>query len=179
MPPRKKKEEKTFDGRIWPGILQFNMVKDQEITTKSNFIFGASMLIFALIINKGLPETYGSTLVKSAWIVLLLGAFVSAFFSMLTITPSKILGKKKRIPEDIFWYKNVVKCYSRKQYIAYLKELPYDNNKIGKAYANQIYTLVSEVLPYRGKMLKIAAIILILSVLTSLVLFGISEIMAL
>ena len=156
---KEKKEQKHFDGRVWANILDFNVNLDSQLISKSNFIFGASTLILIFVLNQLLSiDTLNSVfIVKLPLIILLLGAFISALLSMLIILPKiRIFSKKDRIKEDIFYYKNISKFYSRKQFNKYLENLPLNNQKIGEAYANQVYSLAIHILPFKFKMLKIS-----------------------
>ena len=103
-------------------------------------------------------------------LLLLIGCFTASLFSILIILPKiRIFSKKERIKDDVLYYKNIRKFYSRSQYHKFLKELPMDNERIAKAYANQIYTLATQIIPYKFKLLKISGWILITSIFLSLV----------
>ncbi len=166
-----QKKESTFDGRIWPIILEFNVNLDAQLISKSNFIFGASTLILIFILNKltsmGLKEF--SAFTHTPLIILLIGSFLSSLLSMMVILPKlRMFSKKERKKEDIFYYKNIMKFYTRKEYIQSLKDLPKDNKRISQAYANQVYSLATHILPFKFKMLKISGWTLILSLFLSL-----------
>lgn len=83
-------------------------------------------------------------------------------------------SRKERIQDDIFYYKNIRSFFNRESYVEYLKDLPLDNKRISKAYANQVYSLATYVIPYKFKLLKISGWILTLSIISSLGLFFLS-----
>jgi hypothetical protein len=176
----KKKAEASvqFDGRVWPNILDFNVNLDAQLTSKANFIFGASTLILVFILNKALSEGFSalSPFVRGAWLILLAGSFFSSLLSMMVVLPKiRIFSKKERVKEDIFYYKNIINFYSRNKYVDYLKNLPTDNARIGKAYANQVYSLATHILPYKFMMLKRAGWILVGAIIASIILLGIGS----
>ncbi|MDO8669001.1 MAG: DUF5706 domain-containing protein [Candidatus Buchananbacteria bacterium] len=167
-----KKETKKveFDGRIWPNLLDYNVNMDAQLISKSNFIFGASTLILVFILNKlatpNLLKT--STLANLPMFILLVGSFFSSLLSIMIVLPRmRLFSKKQRINKDIFYYKNIRKFYTRASYHAYIKDLPTDNKRIGEAYANQIYSLATNVIPYKFKLLKISGWILMSSIFLS------------
>lgn len=173
---KKKKENKEagFDGRIWPNILDFNARIDEQLTSKANFLFGASTFIMIFIANKILSVEFLKLQVflQYAWFVLLTGSFFSFLASMMIVLPKiRLFSQKERIKEDIFYYKNVMKFYSRKDYANYLKDLPLDNKRIGLAYANQIYSLATNIIPFKFRLLKISGWVLVVSIILSSVLF--------
>ncbi len=164
----------NFDGRIWHTILQFNVQIDDHLTSKTNFLFGASTLILFFVLNKILSGDFIAYPfpIRAAWYVLLVGSFLSFIASMAIVLPKlRYFSQKERLREDIFYYKNILEHYSRKEYVEYLKNLPYDEKRIGLAYANQIYSLATNIIPYKFKVLKIAGWTLVVSVLVSAVLF--------
>lgn len=169
----KQKGEAPFDGRIWPSILEFNVNIDAQLISKSNFIFGASTLILVFILNRLINVDLKNNFVMNIpLIILLVGTFLSSLLALLVILPKlRIFSKKERIREDIFYYKNITKFHSREKYVEYLKDLPIDNKRIGDAYANQIYSLANNIIPYKFKMLKIAGWTLIFSILLSIISF--------
>lgn len=172
---KKKKEQKHFDGRVWANILDFNVNLDSQLISKSNFIFGASTLILIFILNQLLSVDSLSSvfIIKLPLIILLIGSFISALLSMFVILPKiRIFSKKDRIKRDIFYYKNITKYYSRKTYQKYLEDLPLDNKRIGDAYANQVYSLAVNILPFKFKMLKISGWALIISIFLSILTYG-------
>lgn len=169
-----KKEKKEFDGRIWPTILEFNVNIDKELTSKANFLFGASTLIMFFVANKILTAEFMrlDVLAKTSWLILLLGSFLSFLVSMMIVLPRlRMFSNKERIKEDVFYYKNILNFYSRREYVNYLKDLPLDSKRISLAYANQIYSLATYVLPFKFRLLKISGWILILTILFSITLF--------
>jgi hypothetical protein len=172
---KKKEEGEPFDGRIWPSILEFNVNIDSQLISKSNFIFGASTLILVFILNLLLSsESLSSSFIHNLpLMILLVGTFISSLLSMLIILPKiRIFSKKERIARDLFYYKNITKFYSRKQYCNALKNLPIDNKRIGEAYANQIYSLAKNIIPFKFKMLKISGWTLILSIFLSIIVYA-------
>ncbi len=169
---KKKKEKSTFDGRIWLSILDFNVNIDAQLISKSNFIFGASTLILVFILNKLLSvELSNFNIIHNLpFIILLVGSFCASLLSILIILPKiRIFSKKERVKADIFYYKNIVKFYSRKEYYNYLKDLPKDNSRIAKAYANQIYSLAENIIPFKFKILKISGWTLLISIFISII----------
>jgi len=88
---------------------------------------------------------------------------------MIILPKLRIFSKKQRIKEDVFYYKNITKFYSRSSYNKALKNLPFDNERIVEAYANQIYSLAENILPYKFKMLKISGWTLIISIFLSII----------
>lgn len=164
-----------FDGRIWPTILEFNLKIDEELTSKANFLFGASTLILFFVLNKMLSPEFltSSFFIKLAWGILFCGSFLSFLASMMIVLPKlRYFSQKERLREDIFYYKNIQEHYSRAEYLKYLIDLPTDEKRIGLAYAHQIYSLATHILPYKFRVLKIAGWILVVSVLTSTLLFS-------
>ena len=168
---KKKKEEITFDGRIWPVILEFNVNIDSQLTSKANFIFGASTLILLFILNILISDKLPNSgvLRQLPLIILLTGSFLTSLLSITIVLPKlRIFSNKERIKEDIFYYKNILKFYSRKEYVAALRDLPMNNKRIGEAYANQIYSLARNIIPFKFKILKISGWILIISIFFSI-----------
>ena len=171
------KEEEFFDGRIWPNLLDFNVKMDAQLISKSNFLFSASTLILIFILSKVLQGEFSSleTITKASWMVLLMGSFISSLLSLMVILPKlRVFSDKKRVREDIFYYKNISKFYTRVQYADYLSGLPIKNKKVGEAYANQIYNLATNVIPYKFKMLKWSGWTLIFSIFGSILLLLVS-----
>lgn len=169
-----KKDQSGFDGRIWPNLLDFNVNMDNQLTGKANFLFGAATLIFALVFNKLLSGEFNNmtSLQQNAWLVLLIGSFVSLLASMLIVLPRiRFLQQKERIKKDLFYYKNILHYYSREDYLSSLSNLPYDNKRIGEAYAHQIYSIATHVIPYKFRILKVAGWVLVVTILTSTILF--------
>jgi hypothetical protein len=172
------KEKKEFNGRILPNILEFNVNIDAQLISKSNFIFGASTLILVFILNNIISNQINILSLKYLPLTLLLvGSFMSSLISILIILPKlRIISKKERIKEDVFYYKNIITSYSREEYIKYLKELPKDDTKSIEAYSNQIYSLAKNIIPYKFKLLKIAGWTLITSIFLSIFLYIINSI---
>jgi len=163
-------KKSTYDGRVWLAILDFNVNLDSQLTSKSNFIFGASTLIFIFILSKVITEEFikSNFIINIPWFILIIGSFLASLLSMLVVLPKlRILSKKERIKKDIFYYKNIIKFYSRKSYYKFIKDLPTNNNKIAEAYSNQIYSLANNILPYKFKMLKFSGWTLIISIILS------------
>ena len=79
-----------------------------------------------------------------------------------------LFSKKKRVKEDIFYYKNINKFYSREKYADYLYDLPRNERKVSDAYAHQIYSLANTILPFKFKMIKISGWMLTFSILLSI-----------
>lgn len=171
------KEKQEFDGRIWTNILKFNTDLDAQLTSKTNFLFGAATLISLYILNKVVTQNFLSMpmLVRLGWAILLLGSFSSAVLSIMVVLPKlRIFSKKDRVAKDIFYYKNITGYYSRKEYVKYLRKLPMNNDLVCEAYSNQIYSLAKNILPFKFKMLKYSGWILQTSFLISFILFGIN-----
>lgn len=169
-----KKEKSEFDGRIWPTILDFNINLDSQLTGKANFLFGAATLILMFVLNKTFSLEFSQLLplMKSAWLVLLAGSFLSSLTAMMIVLPRlRIFSSKERSKDDVFYYKNLLTFYTKEQYADYLKDLPIDNARIGKAYASQIYSLATYVIPYKSRLLKISGWVLFTSIVTSIILF--------
>ena len=170
-----KKEQKHFDGRVHAKILDFNINLDAQLISKSNFIFGASTLVLIFVLNQLLSTKLieADFLQKIPLLILLVGTFISSVLSMMVILPKiRIFSKKDRIKQDIFYYKNIMKFYSRKKYSNYLQGLPLNNKLIGEAYANQIYSLATHIIPFKFKMLKISGWTFITSIFLSIVSYG-------
>jgi len=170
----KSKSKVDFDGRIYPTILEFNVNIDNELTKKAEFLFGAATLIIFFILNKVISLEFNTydLILQISWIILLLGSFVSILSSMMIVLPRlRMFSRKERVKQDIFYYKNIKKFFSRKNYIDFLKDLPLDNKKISLAYSNQIYSLATNVLPFKFKLLKISGWVLLISIFTSIILF--------
>ena len=171
-----KKEKTEFDGRIWPTILDFNVNIDSQLTSKANFLFGASTLILVFVLNKMFDAEFWNVpdLAKYAWLSLLAGSFISSLFSLMIVLPRiRLFSGKERIQDDVLYYKNILKFFTRDSYHDYLKDLPTDNKRISAAYSNQVYSLATHVIPYKFKLLKFSGWSLITSILVSLVLLGI------
>ncbi len=168
-----KKEENTFDGRIWANILDFNVNLDSQLISKANLIFGASTLILVFILNKlTLIENIIFNISLLPHLILIAGSFLSSLLSVMVILPKlRIFSKKERFKEDIFYYKNIRKYYSRDDYCRFLADLPTDNKRIGEAYANQVYSLATNILPFKFKMLKLSGWSLVISILLSIIFF--------
>lgn len=170
---QQKKKEEGFDGRIWPTLLDFNVNIDAQLTSKANFIFGASTIILLFILNKIVfSEIKYDTITMAILLVMLAGSFVSSLLSLMIVLPKlRIFSKKERIKEDIFYYKNIMTHYSRSQFYEYIKDLPTDGERIGRAYTNQIYSLATNIIPYKFFMLKSAGWTLVMSVFVSILLY--------
>jgi len=172
-----KKEKEDFNTRIWPDILNFNIHLDSELIKKSNFIFGASTIILVFILNKLVAEGLfkNSFLLNLPFYILLTGTFISSLLSMLVILPKiRLFSKKERRRGDFFYYKNILKFYSREEYYQIIKSLPVNNKKTGRAYADQIYSLANNILPYKFKMLKYAGWTLIFTIFFAIISYLIS-----
>jgi 4-amino-4-deoxy-L-arabinose transferase-like glycosyltransferase len=168
----KKEEKKEFDGRIWPNLLDFNVNIDSQLTSKANFLFGACMLVLMFIVSKIFSAGFSALdiFVRLSWYVLLVGSFIAALLSMMVVLPKlRIFSKKLRVKDDIFYYKNIKKYYMREDYCSYLRNLPSDNERISKAYANQIYSLATNIIPYKFKMLKISGWTFIITVVAGII----------
>ncbi|MAF50619.1 MAG: hypothetical protein CMH64_00860 [Nanoarchaeota archaeon] len=169
-----KKKVPNFEFRLWPSVLASNEKLDAQLVSKSRFVFGASTIILVFILNK-LVETELSKInlfTNLPLMILLIGSFFSSIFSMLVILPKlRIFSKKERIKKDVFYYKDITNNYSRKSYVNYLKELPFDFDKSGEAYAHEIYSLANDIIPYKFKMFKISGWILVFSIIFSVVSF--------
>ncbi len=172
-----KKEKTEFDGRIWPTILDFNVNIDSQLTSKANFLFGASTLILVFVLNKVFDVAFWDVpiLAKYAWISLLAGSFIASLFSLMVVLPRiRIFSSKDRIQDDVLYYKNILNFHNRESYCECLKDLPTDNKRIASAYANQIYSLATYVIPYKFKLLKFSGWSLITAIFSSLILLGIT-----
>ncbi|MBT3985776.1 hypothetical protein HOD38_02265 [archaeon] len=171
-----KKGEGFFDPRVWSKILDFNVNIDTQLTTKANFIFAASTIILMYIINRVYSMEFSTLLFREQmpWILLIVGAFISSLLALMVVLPKlRIFSKKERIKTDIFYYKNIKKHYNRKQYARYLDNLSSDPKKISAAYSNQIYSLATNIIPYKFRMLKISGWVLIISLFASILFFAI------
>ncbi len=147
-----------FNGRLWPSILEFNVNLDAQLTSKSNFIFGASTVLLLFLLNSLLTKNNYAALPwgrKMGIGILILGSILAAGLSLMVVLPKiRILSDKERIREDIFYYKNIRQFYTREKYVRHLQNLVYDEDGIAKAYAHQIYSLATNILSYKFKMLK-------------------------
>ena len=99
---KKKKLESSFDGRILPNILDFNVNLDAQLISKSNYIFGASTLILIFILNRFLSiESPEFSMENLPLIILLTGSFITSLSSISIILPKiRIFSKKERIKEN-------------------------------------------------------------------------------
>ncbi len=164
------KKEGFYDGRFISKVLDFNINMDSELTSKANFLFGASSVVFLFLLNRLL---FSEIALNSEYFlltaILLVGSSLSALLALMVILPKiRIFSKKERVKEDIFYYKNITSFYTRKQYIDYLKKVPLDSDLINKAYANQVYSLAMNIIPYKFRMLKFSGWLLTFSVFFSL-----------
>ncbi len=156
-----KKKNGSFDGRILPTILEFNTSMDSQLTSKANFLFGAATAILFYSLNQTQHNKELNIL------ILVAGSFVSMISAMMVVMPRPgIFSRKERIKDDIFYYKNICAYYTRKNYLNYLTNLPNDDPQIAKAYANQIYTIATYILPYKFKLIKISGWTLLGSIIT-------------
>jgi hypothetical protein len=172
MPAKGKEEKKEFDGRIWPNLLDFNVNIDTQLTSKANFLFGASTLLLIFILNKLVSDIKFSRTTTIILGVLLIGSFISSFISLMIVLPKlRIIKRKERIRDDVFYYKNIKKFYGRDEYYNYLKDLPFDNERIAKAYSNQVYSLATVIIPRKFRLLKISGWVLIGSVIVSILIY--------
>ncbi|MBT3814503.1 hypothetical protein HOE37_03950 [Candidatus Woesearchaeota archaeon] len=165
----KKKDDGHFFNHS--KILEFNMNVDAQLITKSNFIFGASTLVLMFVLYQVFAEKLilDGLANKLPWLILIIGSFTAALLSMMVIMPKIFLfSKKKRVKEDIFYYKNINKFYSREKYADYLYDLPRNERKVSDAYAHQIYSLANTILPFKFKMIKISGWMLTFSILLSI-----------
>lgn len=177
MKKRGEKEDKPFDNRLLPTVLRFNSDLDAQLTSKANFIFGASTLVVVFVMNKVITPEFMlySGIIRLAWFVLMIGSLAASLLSLMVVLPKlRIFSKKERVMSDIFYYKNILKYYTRDSYCDYLEGLPTNDKKSSLAYANQIYSLATTILPYKFKMLKISGWILLFSVISSIVLLMIA-----
>lgn len=166
--------KKYIDTKLWASILDFNVKMDMQLTTKANFFFGASTLIAVFIIGKLVSyENFNNEAdYLWLWIILLIGSTVSSLLAVMVVLPKiRIFSKKERIKKDIFYYKNILKYYSRESYAKYIKALPNDEKLIGDAYANQVYSLANNIIPYKSRMLKISGWTLIISIMISVFIY--------
>ena len=166
----KKKGDKEFDNRLLPTILRFNTDLDAQLTTKANFIFGASTLVAVFVLNKVLTVEFGMYYlsIKFAWFILLAGSLAASLMSLMVVLPKlRIFSKKERFKADVFYYKNILKFYTRDKYCDYLELLPKDYEKSTSAFANQIYSLATNILPFKFKMLKISGWTLMITVISA------------
>jgi len=176
------KEFEFYDGRLWGSILNFNINMDNQLTTKANFLFGASTLILILVINSLMNNVFmlSNGLRKYGLIILLVGGAMGALLSLMIILPKlnisgwRLFKRTQRSKEDIFYYKNISKYYSRDEYINYVKTLPKNEEATGLAYAGEVYNLATNIIPYKFGMLNWAGWVLIGSIIISMVLFVIS-----
>ncbi len=166
------KPRKDFDGRVWPTILDFNVNIDSQLTSKANFLFGASTLMFMYLVDKYLFSPITLTSIDyAAVLILLAGSFIAMVLELMVILPKiRLFQKKERVKEDVLYYKNIMNFYTREQYVRYLKDLPLDETRISKAYANQIYSLATHIIPYKFAMLKKAGWIQVFSLLVAVLL---------
>lgn len=168
--PKKEKEDKFFDPRILSTILNFNIDLDKQLISKTNFMFGATTLIAVFILNR-LIETESSILSLEfiPLLILLVGSLIASVISLLVVLPKmRMFSKKERFKQDVFYYKNILKFYSRDDYKKYLSDLPNNRKKVTEAYSNQIYSLANNIIPYKSRMLKISGRVLIISIFLSL-----------
>jgi len=179
------KEDKTekkltdYDNRILPAILDFNNNLDAQFTSKANFLFGGSTIILFFILDKMLSNEFASLnlLVQVSWIILLIGSFLSMISSLMIVSPKlRIFSRKERVKEDVIYYKNIIRFFTREEYVEQMKKLPWDYEKICAAYANQVYSLSKSVIPYKSRMLKFSAWTLMIAIAAAIVFFTISKI---
>lgn len=157
---------KEYNGRVWPGLLDFNIQMDRELTSKGNFLFGASTLIFFSTLSRGLEAQALSSLARIGWYTLLTGAFSAMVCGLMMILPKPpFLQHKKRIKEDVFYYKNIMRFYTRKAFVEHITRMPRDDSLTAKAYAHQIYTLTTHIIPYKSRLLKFGGWILLTAIL--------------
>ncbi len=164
------KKNNNFDTKLWASILDFNVNMDSQLTTKANFFFGASTLISVFILGKLISSENITKEVEFflPLVILLMGSLISSLLAIMIVLPKiRIFSKKERIKKDIFYYKNILKFYTRDSYTKYIKALPYDEALMGEAYAHQVYSLAKNIIPYKSKMLKISGWALIFSILIS------------
>ena len=99
-------------------------------------------------------------------------ALISSLLAVMVVLPKiRIFSKKERIKKDIFYYKNILKFFTRDSYTKYIKELPSDEKLIGEAYANQVYSLAHNIIPYKSRMLKISGWTLVISIFFSVLIY--------
>lgn len=171
---KEKRAKQEFDGRIWPKLLEFNERMDAQLSTKANFLLGASTVVLMFALNKALSQEFWAfpALTMIAWSILIFGGFVSMLVAMMIVLPKlRVFSRKERVPADVFYYKNIITFYDRKKYYEYLKDLPWDSERIGRAYANQVFSLAQNILPYKFGLLRISGWTLVLSLLLSTLFF--------
>jgi len=155
-------------------ILDFNVNIDSQLTSKANFLFGASTLILIFTLNKVFSPDFGPLIdqARTAWITLLVGSFLSSLTAIMIVLPRiRIFSTKERVRKDVIYYKNIRSFYSRKMYIECLKDMPSDSGRIGRTYANQVYSLASDMIPYKFRLLKLSGWVLIISIVLSVAMF--------
>lgn len=153
----KQKPTWAWSTSILTDILNFNMKLDEQLNNKSNFLMGASALIIIFtvgVITKNEFLSYARAL-KIGWAVIGVGSFLTFLMAIMIITPKiRIIRKKERIKEDVIYYKNITKFYSREQYIQELSDVIWNKDKITRAFGNQIYSLSDNILPFKSRLLK-------------------------
>jgi len=160
-------KNKNVDTKLWASILDFNVRMDSQLTTKANFFFGASTLIAVFILGQLISKDniYHDIKLYLPWIILLVGSLISSLLAVMVVLPKiRVFSKKERIKKDIFYYKNILKYYSRNSYVKYLSQLPNDEKLIGEAYSNQVFSLANNIIPYKSKILKISGWTLVISI---------------
>ena len=165
-----KKKGQEFDNRLLPTILRFNTDLDNQLTAKANFIFGASTVVAVFVLNKVLTAEFSfyHGPIKIAWFILLAGSLIASLTSLMIVLPKlRFFSKKERFKNDVFYYKNIMNFYTRDEYCDYLEILPKDYEKSTSAFANQIYSLATTILPFKFKMLKISGWILMLAIIAA------------
>jgi hypothetical protein len=169
-----KEKKMDFDGRIWPKILDTQIYIDSQLTTKANILFGAATLFIVFFLNKIISSEYVrmEPSLKLVLILIVITGFIASLLSISIVLPRvRFFIKRARLKEDVFYFKNITKCYTREEYFEYLKDLPKDNERIARAYSAQIYSFANDVLLPKSKMLKVAGFTLILTMLMAILFF--------
>ena len=110
-----KKSGEKYD-RVWSNILEMNIYLDSQLTTKANFLFSASTLTLLFLLNKffEINQVSAFSYQKIPIFLLMMGSLVCALLSMMIVLPKiRLFSKKERINEDVFYYKNIIKFFSR------------------------------------------------------------------
>jgi hypothetical protein len=170
-----KKKDLPVDTSVWRSILEFNVNIDSQLTRKANFLFGASTIVLLFMLNKVFLDEWVLGMSRMPYIIMLCGSFLASFAAIMVVLPKlRVFSAKERQKEDLLYYKNVTKFYSRQEYVDTLRDLPADSKRIGEAYAHQAYSLARNVIPYKFRMIKISGWTLIGSIFLGLIWYGFS-----
>jgi len=136
-----------------------------QLELKANWLIGICSVIIVMIVTRYETITF-NYLSSLGELIIVFGCLFSIFNLMFILVP-KILSSRKyghAMQEvNVFEGRNVLKNFTKAEFVDYLSKLTHDENVINKIYTNAIYQLVALRLPSYSRKLKIGGWTLIIS----------------